>query len=739
MDDSFGKALQLRGVSLSTFLASLATSAAVFAVEVLLYFFLRRQIPVVYKLAQPNESVPREGVSKFVHFEWRHGDNLDMYFFRRYLRTLVLVFLPSSVLITPILASLNFWHGRASDSHVSGLDKLGWSNVDLDHTDRYWGHLLLSFCLIAYVCWIIWNELRSYVQIRQAARSSALRTVLIDSIPDSWASEQKLRERLACFGEVVTVSFNRDFSVLRQKIRRREQTTRLLEKVATRSIKSKIMGDTDEDKSWSLRRYLLRDPDSIESYRRQLLELNNDIDRMATKLPALASAFITFSTPLAAHMACQSVIHCNAGYMTPRTLPSSPSDVIWDNVSMPWWNRTIRAVICNTSIVALSFICAIPISFSSLLSQAVYLSRFNNLHWIQSIPEWALGVIQGLLPPLCLAMLLRMFSSALTVLVRKQGIPLRSLSSLKIQDYYFFFLLTQVTLSVTLSAGITVVMSDMVTGRKVAETLAKNLPKASNYFLSYVILQALSISASALLRLDRLIDIKVAGPLLDRTVTQMVERQKAPDVEWGILIPVYTNLGCVGMLSDFDRVGGSDFLVGILYAIISPIILPFHLLVFMVSWVVHLRPFADQGQHDHGGVFYPKAIKHLFVGIYTMETGLLSLFLLVRDSQGRATCIGHAVLCVLALALTAVYHSVIRGMYDPLLTFLPTSIQSSEENTASKSNAPYSQEPDAALLRLPRDDQGFSRAESEHCRTLSPGVVTLLDGTINKRGEIGLA
>ncbi|KAL5371215.1 hypothetical protein DPSP01_014420 [Paraphaeosphaeria sporulosa] len=325
------------------------------------------------------------------------------------------------------------------------------------------------------------------------------------------------------------------------------------------------------------------------------------------------------------------------------------------------------------------------------------------------------------MPPICLAIFLRLFSESLVILVKEQGIPLRSLVSLKIQDYYFFFLLIQVTLSVTFSAGITAFMSNIITERRFAATLGKNLPKASNYFLSYVILQSLSVSASALLRLDRLIDIKIIGPLRDHTVTQMMDRRKVPDVEWGKVVPVYTNIACIGML----------------YAIISPIIIPFEFLIFFISWWIHLRPFEQMNQHDHGGAFYPKAIKHLFVGLYIMESSLIVLFLLVRNSRGQATCVGQAVLSVLAIALTAVYHFVIRGLYDPLLKFLPTSTQ----NSQSGHNAEFGGRKDiAATFRLPKDSHGFTREELERCSSLLPGVFgSLADATIDDKGHIQLA
>jgi hypothetical protein len=87
----------------------------------------------------------------------------------------------------------------------------------------------------------------------------------------------------------------------------------------------------------------------------------------------------------------------------------------------------------------------------------------------------------------------------------------------------------------------------MAEGGSLVETLAKSLPKASNYFLSYVLLQALSISASSLLRIDRLGGKFVLAPIFDRTVTHMIMREKGQDIQWGTFIPFYTNLCCIGM------------------------------------------------------------------------------------------------------------------------------------------------------------------------------------------------
>jgi hypothetical protein len=132
-------------------------------------------------------------------------------------------------------------------------------------------------------------------------------------------------------------------------------------------------------------------------------------------------------------------------------------------------------------------------------------------------------------------------------LVRKQGICSKSQIDLKIQDYYFCFLFVQVTLVVSLAAGLTAIANEIARGASLAATLAKNLPKASNYFLSYLLLQALSVSAGSLLRTDRLLGKFVLGPMFDKSVTQMVIRRRGPDLQWGTFVPVFTNLSCIGM------------------------------------------------------------------------------------------------------------------------------------------------------------------------------------------------
>lgn len=119
---------------------------------------------------------------------------------------------------------------------------------------------------------------------------------------------------------------------------------------------------------------------------------------------------------------------------------------------------------------------------------------------------------------------------------------------LSLQNYYFIFLFVQNFLKVSLSSSITAIAQDILHGLDSAPALlAKNLPKASNYFFSYLILQGLSVSAGALLQAEGLINWLILAPWMDRPPRQKWEGQTSlPEIRWGTLYPLYKNLACIG-------------------------------------------------------------------------------------------------------------------------------------------------------------------------------------------------
>jgi hypothetical protein len=105
-------------------------------------------------------------------------------------------------------------------------------------------------------------------------------------------------------------------------------------------------------------------------------------------------------------------------------------------------------------------------------------------------------------------------------------------------------------------------------------------------------------------------------------------------------------------------------------------------LLLSISWIVYLYSSLITGEEDSGGTFYPKALKHLFFGIYTMDLSLISLLLLVRDNENKVKCIPQACLIALVLLLTLLFHLNLNKEYSLLVRYLPVSLSYKQKRDA---------------------------------------------------------
>ena len=182
---------------------------------------------------------------------------LDAYFFLRYMRTLLKIFIPLAFIILPILLPMNGVHGRGSHfatgiydkpqwSNITGLDTLGWGNVRPTKTHRYWAHLVLAVVVVVYSCFVFFDELRGYIRLRQAyltspqhrLRASAT-TVLVSAIPQKWCTFEALNGLYDVFpGGIRNIWINRNFDELNEKVKRRDKIARKLESAETNLVRN---------------------------------------------------------------------------------------------------------------------------------------------------------------------------------------------------------------------------------------------------------------------------------------------------------------------------------------------------------------------------------------------------------------------------------------------------------------------------------------------------------------------
>ncbi|CAK7233606.1 hypothetical protein SBRCBS47491_008670 [Sporothrix bragantina] len=409
--------------------------------------------------------------------------------------------------------------------------------------------------------------------------------------------------------------------------------------------------------------------DSIYFYRKELARLNMEIEKDQhehERYPKMNSAFIQFNNQVAAHMACQSVTHHVPKHMSPRVVEVSPGDVIWDNMAIRWWDEWLRTAIVVAVVFGMAILWAFPVAFTSSLSQIDSLvNKYSWLSWIKDnhVTYTVAKAVAGVLPALLLALLLAFVPILLNFLANFQGAKTGSQKSEYVQMYYFFFLFVQVFLVVSIASGAITTLQDTVTNvQSVPETLAKNLPKAANYFFSYMILQAMSTSSGTLLQISVLLVWYLLARIVDDTARSKWRRQtKLPTITWGSFFPVYTNFACIALV----------------YSVIAPLICIFAIITFTLLWVAYRYNmiYVTRFKIDTGGVLYPRAINQTFTGLYFMELCLIGLFFLVRDENNNVACAPQGIIMVVVLALTVLFQVMLNVSFGPLLRYLPITFE----------------------------------------------------------------
>ncbi|KAJ5281038.1 hypothetical protein N7478_006410 [Penicillium angulare] len=416
--------------------------------------------------------------------------------------------------------------------------------------------------------------------------------------------------------------------------------------------------------------------DTIDYCRKELARLNMEIEtdqEHPERFPLMNSAFIQFNHQVAAHMACQSVTHYLPKHMAPRIVEISPDDVIWDNMSLKWWERYLRTFAVVTVICAMIVTWAIPVAFTGLLSQLSYLEdTFYWLAWLGKLPSWLISAIQGILPTAFLAILMAILPAILRFLSKQQGVFNGMGVEMTVQSYFFAFLFVQIFVVVTISSSLASILQGAGDVSSWPKLLASDVPKASNYFFSYMLLRAMSVSAGALMQVVSLIKWFILGPILDNTARSKWNRTtNLIHVKWGSFFPIYTTLAAVGMI----------------YCIVAPLILIFNIITFSAFWFTYRYRtlYVAKFRFDTGGLLFPRAINQLFTGLYVMEIALIVLFFLVRDADDKVSCKGQAIIMIFVLVMTIGYQFLLSEAFGPLIRYLPVAL----ENEAIKQDEEF--------------------------------------------------
>ncbi|KAG6826743.1 hypothetical protein H0H92_014616 [Tricholoma furcatifolium] len=424
------------------------------------------------------------------------------------------------------------------------------------------------------------------------------------------------------------------------------------------------------------------DKDSVEGGSEESKSTGNP-DKKKKSYPPINSAFITFNNQIAAHLAQQSLTHHEPYRMSGKYVEVAPEDVIWANLGMNPYEQKIRIAISYAATAALIIFWAIPVAFVGVVSNVYGLCASTAwLAWLCKLPKVVVGIIAGILPPVLLAVLMMLLPIILRLLARFEGIPKYNGLELSLMTRYFIFLVVHSFFVVTVSSGIIKALPDLIHNpTSIPSLLADNLPGASTFFLTYLVLQGLSGVAGGFLQIVALIIYYVKLFILGSTPRSIYGiKFGLRNVQWGTTFPGVTLL----------------VVIALGYSIISPIINGLACATFFGFYMLYkylfLWQYGQPATSDTGGLFFPKAIDHVFVGLYVQQVCLCALFFLAQNSNGKQSAIPEGALMVVLIVLTAGFHIIINNSYGPLLNSLPLSIKDRNLGDVEPETAPLVEE-----------------------------------------------
>ncbi|PWY79254.1 DUF221-domain-containing protein [Aspergillus heteromorphus CBS 117.55] len=715
--------------SASDLVTSLVLSLVVAVAMVLLFVILRRTerrmyMPRTYLgVLRPSDRTPPSptGLWNWILHMYRLPDeyvlqhhSMDAYLLLRFLKITSMICFVGCCITFPVLLPVNGTGGGGKQQ----LDLLSMSNISSDSYGRYFAHTFIAWIFVGFVFFTITRECIFYINLRHAyslspayASRMSSRTVLFTAVTEDYLNRDRIRQM---FGpeKVKNVWLTTNTSELDDMVQARDDAAMKLEGAETKLIKmanearlkalkkgnaeeaqmaeESLCNDSD-DESGSLAARWVRPSDrpthrltmligkkvdTINWARSEIERLSPEIEELQAKHRAgdaqlISSVFVEFHAQTDAQLAFQSVAHNLPLHMSPRYIGLEPTQVIWSNLRIKWWERLIRYSATIAFVVALIIFWAIPTAVVGSISNINYLTdKVHFLRFIEDVPSWILGIITSFLPTVLMSVLMALLPIILRLMAKLGGAPSLAAVELTTQNFYFTFQVVQVFLVVTLASSASSVVTKIISKpTDAASLLADNIPTASNFYISYIILQGLSFSAGALLQISGLILGKVLGRILDNTPRKMYSRwSNLSGLGWGTVYPVFTLLA----------------VIAIVYSCIAPLVLGFAtigLYLFYFAYRYNML-YVSNANIDTQGKAYVQALKHLTVGCYLLIVCLIGLFAIATAASTIA--LGPLILMIIFLIFCILYHIALNNAIEPLVNYLPKNLESEEEALLSR-------------------------------------------------------
>uniref|UniRef100_A0A804MX73 CSC1-like protein n=1 Tax=Zea mays TaxID=4577 RepID=A0A804MX73_MAIZE len=494
------------------------------------------------------------------------------------------IFAPISVLAFIVLVPVNWTNDTLQFSKLehSNVDKLSISNIPVG-SKRFIAHLAMAYVFTFWTCYVLLREYEVVAKMRLRFLSSEKRrpdqfTVLVRNIPPD--PDESISELVEHFflvnhpGHYLTHQVVYNANKLAKLVKEKAKMHNWLDYYQLRFERNASKRPTT--KTGFLGCFGTK-VDAIEYYTSEIERIESEEAEEREKIvkdpkSIVPAAFVSFRSRWGAAVCAQTQQTSNPTVWLTEWAPE-PRDVYWDNLSIPFVSLTVRRLIIAVAFFFLNFFYVFPIAFVQSLANlegiekaAPFLKPLIEEHTIKSF-------IQGFLPGIALKIFLILLPSILMFMSKVEG--LTSISSLERRSaskYYIFIFFNVFLASIIAGSALEQLKSYIhQSANEIPRTIGEAIPMKATFFITYTMVDGWAGVAGEILRLKPLVIFHLKNFFLVKTEK---DREEAMDP------------GSIGFDSSEPQIQ-LYFLLGLVYAAVTPFLLPFVLIFFGFAYVVY--------------------------------------------------------------------------------------------------------------------------------------------------------
>ncbi|KAL4628304.1 hypothetical protein ACB092_05G227600 [Castanea dentata] len=538
------------------------------------------------------------------------------------------IFVPIAFLAWSILVPVNWTNSTLEDATkfsnvtASNIDKLSISNIPAG-SQRFWSHILMAYAFTFWTCYVLMKEYETVALMRLQFLASEKRrpdqfTVLVRNVPpDPDESTSELVEHFFLVNHpdhYLTHQVVYDANKLDKLVKKKKKLQNWLvyyQNKYTRKSSQRPFMKTGFLGLWG------KKVDAIDHHVSEVEKLSKEIaverERITNNPKSIMpAAFVSFKTRWGAAVGAQTQQSKDPTIWLTEWAPE-PRDVYWPNLAIPYVSLTVRRLIVAVAFFFLTFFFMIPIAFVQSLATIEGIEKAAP--FLKSVIEMSFikSVIQGFLPGIALKLFLIFLPAILMIMSKFEGF--NSLSSLERRSAtrYYIFNFVNVFLGSIIAGSAFEQLDSFIhqSASEIPKTIGVAIPMRATFFITYIMVDGWAGIAGEILMVKPLIMYHLKNFFLVKTEK---DREEAMDP------------GSLGFNTGEPRIQ-FYFLLGLVYATVTPIILPFIIIFFSLAYVVFRHQIINvyNQEYESAAAFWPDVHGRVISALVISQVLLMGL------------------------------------------------------------------------------------------------------------------